>query len=208
MKKKGRWADHYAHRAKMEKWPARSIYKLEEIDNKFRLIKKGHKLLDLGCYPGSWSQYCLQKTGSSGEVIGIDFKKPEHLTTPNFHFIEGDIFYLKFDMNGPLKIADRNLVLSDMAPKTTGMRTTDASRSMELAEKALEISCLVLREKGHFLCKLFENEDINHFKKEILNHFERVFLIRPKAVRKGSREIYILGMDFKSNAGGNNPLFS
>jgi 23S rRNA (uridine2552-2'-O)-methyltransferase len=199
MKKKGLWADHYTDRAKKEKWLARSVYKLEEIDKKYNLIKKGDKILDLGCYPGSWSQYCLQKIGPGGEVVGIDFKKPAKLASPNFRFIEGDILTMNFAKNGPMEITPRHMILSDVAPQTTGMRISDASRSMELAQKALEIACVSLRYKGHFLCKLFENEEINHFKKQISNHFEQVFLIRPRAVRKRSREIYTLGLYFKNN---------
>ena len=199
MKKKGRWADHYTQKAKDEKWLARSVYKLEEIDKKYHLIKKGDRLLDLGCYPGSWSQYCLQKIGRDGEVIGIDLKKPEKLASPNFKFIEGDILRMNFARNGLMGITPRHMILSDMAPQTTGMRISDASRSLELAYKAFEIVCILLRKKGHFLCKLFENEEINHFRKQISNHFEQVFLIRPRAVRKGSREIYTLGLFFKNN---------
>ena len=200
MKKKGRWADHYTQRAKDEKWLARSVCKLEEIDKKYHLINKRHKILDLGCYPGSWSQYCLQKVGPEGEVIGIDLKKPEKLASPNFRFIEGDILMMNFHRNGPMEITPRDMILSDMAPQTSGMRISDASRSLELGQKAFKIACLLLRNKGHFLCKLFENEDINHFRKQISDHFEQVFLIRPKAVRKGSREIYILGLYFKNNS--------
>lgn len=199
MRKKGRWADHYTHQAKKEKWPARSVYKLEEIDSKYHLIKRGDRLLDLGCYPGSWSQYGLQRAGPEGEVIGIDFKRPEHLTSSSFRFIEGDILSMNFNADGPIKMDRRDIVLSDMAPQTTGMRITDASRSMELAHKAFEIAGLVLRKKGHFLCKLFESEEVTHFRKEVAKYFEQVFLIRPRAVRKGSREIYILGLYFRNN---------
>jgi len=199
MKKKGRWADHYTDRAKKEKWLARSVYKLEEIDKKYNLIKKGDKILDLGCYPGSWSQYCLQKIGPGGEVIGVDFKKPEDIRSPNFRFIAADVLSLHLNTDAGLKMDRRDIILSDMAPQTTGMRISDASRSMELAQKALQIACVSLRYKGHFLCKLFENEEINHFKKQISNHFEQVFLIRPRAVRKRSREIYTLGLYFKNN---------
>ena len=199
MKKKGLWADHYTHRAKKENWLARSVYKLEEIDQKYRLITKGARVLDLGCYPGSWSQYCLQKTGAQGEVIGLDFQRPEALTHPNFRFMEGDIFSINFNTDGTNILNKQDIILSDMAPPTTGARVTDASRSMELAQRAFEIARQFLQKKGHFLCKLFESEDVNHFRKEIADHFERVFLIRPRAVRKGSREIYILGLFFKDN---------
>lgn len=194
MKRKGPWADHYTHRARKEKWAARSVYKLEEIDKKYHLIARGDRILDLGCYPGSWSQYCLKKTGLEGEVIGVDFTRPE-FEAPNFRFMKGDILSMDF-IKDQVGMESRDLVLSDMAPPTTGTRTTDASRSLELAQKALAVACIVLRKKGHFLVKLFESEEVNHFRKETAGNFEQVFLIRPRAVRKGSREIYVLGLHF------------
>ena len=193
MKKGNNWNDHYTQRAKEEKWLARSVYKLEEIDKKQKLIKNGDRVMDLGCYPGSWSQYLLKKVGKSGEVIGIDLFIPQKVSASNFTFIKGDI--LNLDTEQLLKDAgETDILLSDMAPKTTGNNVTDCSRSLELANKALEIAIILLKKNGHFLCKVFEGEDFKDFKNKSVKYFEQVRLVRPAAVRKRSKEIYLLGM--------------
>lgn len=193
MKKGNKWKDHYTRRAKEEKWLARSVYKLEEIDRKYRLIKPGNRVVDLGCYPGSWSQYIIKKVGKKGEVTGIDLKIPQGVVAQNFRYIKGDI--LNFNVDRFFLESDKiDLLLSDLAPQTTGNNITDCARSLELANKALEIAVLVLKKGGHFLCKVFEGEDFRDFQNHVLEYFENVRLMRPEAVRKRSREIYLLGL--------------
>ena len=193
MKKGNNWNDHYTQKAKEEKWLARSVYKLEEIDRKHKLIKNGNRVMDLGCYPGSWSQYILKKVGKSGEVIGVDLIIPQKVSASNFTFIKGDILSLE---TGKIlrDTGEMDLLLSDMAPKTTGNNVTDCARSLELANKALEIAVALLKKNGYFLCKVFEGEDFKEFKNQSVKYFEQVKLIRPLAVRKRSREIYLLGI--------------
>ena len=188
------WADHYTRRARVEKWLARSVFKLEEIDRKYKLIRQRDRLLDLGCFPGSWSQYGIKNVGSKGEVVGVDLKKPDRLSAPNFKFIKSDVFVLDRERM-KREINERDLVLSDMAPQTTGIRLADESRSIRLAERALGIALTVLKKKGHFLCKVFEGDDLRPFKEECSRHFDQVRTIRPSAVRKGSREIYLVGLN-------------
>ena len=193
MAKRNKWEDHYTRRARDEKWVARSVYKLEEIDKKFQLIGSGHRLLDLGCYPGSWSQYGLKKVGPKGDVVGVDLKEPERFSAPNFRFIKADV--LTLDIGWLAKETGvRDMVISDLAPPTTGIKLTDTSRSMELAKKALEISLALLKERGHFLSKVFEGEDMKAFGNDVRERFDQMRLIRPSAVRKGSKEIYLLGL--------------
>ena len=192
MSKANKWTDHYTKRAKKENWLARSVYKLEEIDNKFKLIRPGYHILDLGCYPGSWSQYCVKKTGKQGEVVGIDLLNPNQFSAPNFRFIKADILLSDLEKLA-VDIGKRDLVLSDMAPKTTGIHVADTSRSMELVERAYEIALEVLKKNGRFLCKVFEGEDLKAFKNQAAHHFKEFRLLRPKAVRKKSREVYLLG---------------
>ena len=197
MAKRDTWEDHYTRRARSEKWLARSVYKLEEIDKKFKLIRHGHRVLDLGCSPGSWSQYCLKKTGPQGHVAGVDIEGPAALSAPNFRFIEGDI--LELDPKWLAKeIGPRDLVISDMAPQTSGIKVADASRSLELGNRALEIALIVLKKEGHLLCKVFQGEDQKSFKKEFGHCFDQLRLIRPSAVRKKSKEIYFLGLRLKA----------
>ncbi|MBW2608951.1 MAG: RlmE family RNA methyltransferase [Deltaproteobacteria bacterium] len=194
MGKQNRWKDHYTDRAREEKWLARSVYKLEEIDKKHRLIRRGQRLLDLGCYPGSWSQYCIKRVGDRGEVTGIDLKQPDRFSAPNFRFIEADIFHLDTDWLAR-EVGQRDAVISDLAPQTTGVRVADASRSLDLAERALEIALAVLKKNGHFLCKIFEGEDLKAFRDRSHSYFSQMRLIRPSAVRKRSREVYLLGLN-------------
>lgn len=196
MANKIKWADHYSRRAKEDKWLARSVYKLEEIDKKYNLLHKRPLILDLGCYPGSWSQYCIKTIGKKGGVIGIDLKRPDQLYSPIFKFLEADILTSNIEWLAD-QIGQRDLVLSDMAPKTTGVSVADTSRSMELAQKAFEIALTVLKKDGHFLCKVFEGEELRLFRKRFSDYFRYVRLIRPRAIRKRSREIYVLGQEFK-----------
>jgi 23S rRNA (uridine2552-2'-O)-methyltransferase len=190
---KGKWQDHYARRARDEKWLARSVYKLEEIDRRHKLLREGHLLLDLGCYPGSWSQYSSRKIGPRGEVLGIDLKKPDRFSAPNFRFLKADVLDLD-----PVWLANemgrRDVVLSDLAPQTSGIHVADTSRSMRLAKCALAIAVAVLKKRGHFLCKVFEGEDIKELRGEMARHFEAVRTLRPAAVRRTSREVYLLGL--------------
>ena len=195
MKKQNRWKDHYTDRAREEKWLARSIYKLEEIDKKQRLIKRGFRLLDLGCFPGSWSQYCLKKVGKTGEVIGLDIKSPDRINADNFRFIKADILTLDMERLA-LKVGKMDIVISDMAPQTSGIRVADTVRSIALAEKAFEIARAVLKKKGHFLCKIFEGEELKSFRGGVSKYFDQIKLLRPEAVRKRSREVYLLGKGF------------
>lgn len=193
--KQNRWDDHYARLAKKEKWLARSVYKLQEIDNKFKLIHKGNRLLDLGCYPGSWTQYALKMAGNQGEVVGIDLSKPDHRLSSSFRFIQADVMSLKPQWL-TREISPRDVVISDLAPPTTGIGATDTSRSISLARKALEIACVLLKKKGNFVCKILEGEDIKQFKSEVSENFSQVRLFRPKATRKRSREVYLVGQGF------------
>ncbi|MBW2064912.1 MAG: RlmE family RNA methyltransferase [Deltaproteobacteria bacterium] len=195
MKKGNKWQDHFARRAKQEKWLARSVYKLQQIDGKYKLVRKGDRLLDLGCYPGSWSQYLLRAVGSQGEVVGFDLLEPVVLDAPNFRFIKGDALRIEIDWLAK-HVGPRDCVLSDLAPKTTGVRTSDSTRSLELSQRALEIALSLLKEGGNFLCKVFEGEGLKEFRDSLARHFRDVRAVRPAAVRKGSREIYILGLKF------------
>lgn len=188
-----RWDDHYARRARAEKWPARSVYKLQEIDRKCKLIRKGHRLLDLGCYPGSWSQYALKKVGSQGEVVGIDLTRPERLSLHAFRFIQADVLTLDVAWLAD-EVRPRDVVISDLAPQTTGVRETDAARSMLLAQKALQIALALLKTKGNFACKVFEGQELQEFRAETASYFKNTRLIRPQAIRKRSREIYLIGL--------------
>jgi 23S rRNA (uridine2552-2'-O)-methyltransferase len=190
-----RWKDHYTDRAKEENWLARSVYKLEEIDKKYRLIKQGSHILDLGCYPGSWTQFCIKRAGQGGKVIGIDLQKPDRISSPNFRFIQADMLAFKPETL-PRDTGEIDLVISDLAPQTTGNKFADTCGSMALVEKALEIALVVLKKDGHFICKVFEGEDFKPFKDKVSGYFDQTRILRPSAVRKRSREVYLIGLGF------------
>ena len=193
--KGNRWDDHFARRARKEGWLARSVYKLQEIDKKYGLIRKGNRLLDLGCYPGSWSQYGIKKVGPKGDVVGIDLTLPDRLSSPVFSFIQADVHALDLEWLAR-EVGPMDVVISDLAPRTTGIPSTDVSRSMELGRRAYIIALALLRKKGRLLCKVFEGEDLGQLRSEASARFGQLRLLRPKATRKGSREIYLVGLNF------------
>jgi 23S rRNA (uridine2552-2'-O)-methyltransferase len=193
--REGKWQDHYTRRAKAEKWLARSVYKLEEIDKRFRLIRARDDLLDLGCYPGSWSQYSCAKVGPKGSVVGIDLQEPKLSALRHFRFIKADVLALD-PAELRAEIGPRHVVISDLAPRTTGVGVADAARSLRLAGKALSIALHLLKGEGRFLCKAFESEDLGVLRRELSEHFDEVKTAKPAAVRKRSREIYLIARGF------------
>lgn len=190
--------DHFFKKAKKENFAARSVYKLEEIDKKYKILKHGDVVLDLGASPGSWSQYVSQKVGPKGKVLGVDLK-PVEVKLPNAIHIQADLRDLKLEeifaqhgFNPPFDV-----VLSDMAPATTGIRITDQARSMELCELALDIAIRFVKKNGHFVCKLFHSDDFQVLKKQILQHFETFYAVKPEATRSVSKEIFLVGIKRK-----------
>jgi len=190
--------DYYFQKAKKENFAARSVFKLEEIDKRFRIIKPGDKILDLGAAPGSWAQYSSRKIGKSGRILGIDLQ-PIKITLPNAVFIVADML----DVNLVQIMADKGIeapfdvVLSDMAPKTTGIKITDQTRSFELSQLALAIAEKYLRKSGYFVCKLFQGGDFEGYRKKLVSRFERVEILRPQSTRKESKEIFFIGLKFR-----------
>ncbi len=188
-----RVADFWTRKARNEKYPARSIYKLKEIDQKHGLFQPGDRVLDLGAAPGAWLKYTAQRVGQKGLVLGIDLKKIEIGLMANMRFKQVDIFDL--DSAGLMENGLFDLVLSDMAPATTGVKSVDQIRSLELAEKALDISRSVLKNGGGFLVKIFEGPDVKGYFDDLRLVFRSVKRIKPKSSRKFSPEIFGLGLD-------------
>lgn len=195
-KKHGNWNDHYAHRAKKERFPARSVYKLQEIQQKYHLIKKGDRVLDLGCCPGSWLLYAAKLTGNKGHVFGIDLKPVTINLPPHVTSCTGDIF--SFDSFSPSIGNDFNVVMSDMAPSTTGIKNVDSARSFNLSQAALEIAKDVLLPGGAFACKIFQGEDFNQFVNSVKSCFVTCHIFKPKSSRKASKEVYIIAKKKKA----------
>jgi len=184
--------EFYTILAKKSGYPARSVYKLKEIDKKYKIFKKGDRVLDLGCSPGSWLLYISQKIGQQGKVIGVDLEQIKIPQKANIAFTQRNIFDLK-GSDFKNKFA---AVVSDLAPKTSGHQVLDTVKSMGLAEKSFEIAKSVLLLGGNFVCKLFENESTNDFFKKVKNCFAFAKRYRPQAVSKKSKELYIIGQKF------------
>ena len=191
-KSKSKWSDHYTQRAKKEKYPARSVYKLQEIQERYRLIKKGDKVLDLGCSPGSWLLYASEIAGKNGEVVGIDIKDVTISVPANVKVHKADIFSKDEAFSESLGTG-YNVVLSDMAPDTTGNRFVDTVRSFDLCRQALEIARERLAPGGAFLCKIFQGEDFKAFSESVRSSFKKHKIYKPQSSRKASKEIFIIG---------------
>ena len=195
--KKNKWdQDHYTQKAKKDNYPARSVYKLQEIQQKFTLIKKGDKVLDLGCAPGSWLIYAAETSGPKGSAVGIDLKPVTEGLPSNAKAFEGDI------LNLDTSIAEAmgngfNVVLSDMAPATTGMKDVDAMRSFELCSMALNVALERLNPGGNFACKIFQGGPFSEFTGLVKTVFNKHKIFKPDSCRKQSREIFIIGLGKK-----------
>ncbi|GHV56741.1 ribosomal RNA large subunit methyltransferase E [Deltaproteobacteria bacterium] len=197
IKDRSRLDDHYSRQARREGYPARSVYKLEEMDRKYRLFRPGQKVLDLGCAPGSWSLYAAGRVGEGGRVLGLDLKSPagRRPSPPQLIFIQADILAAAPDMVrawGPF-----DLVLSDLAPATTGRREVDQARSLELARAARDWAWALLKPGGHLVFKIFQSPEEAVFIRELQNKFKEINLLKPKATRCSSQEIFGLGLFFR-----------
>lgn len=186
--------DFWTKKAKKERYPARSVYKLQEIDEKFRLIEKNSRILDLGSSPGSWMIYAAKRTGPGGLVAGLDLKNLELKPAPNMHFVKADVY--EFDFSQAPFEQPFDAVMSDMAPSTTGIKNTDQARSVALASHALDIARRLLKPGGWFLVKVFEGPDVAGLMDQIKDGFRLGRRLKPVSSRKISPEIFLLGQDF------------
>lgn len=193
--------DYYFKKAKKEGFAARSVYKLKEAQEKFHFIKKEEKVLDLGAYPGSWTRYASQVVGPKGLVIAVDINPLDKSSmggAENIIAITEDVFQLNMDRLKEIS-PFFHVVLSDMAPKTTGNKMVDQARSIALAERALEIALQVLVPEGSFFCKVFQGSDFPSFLKTVKDSFKEVRIIKPKSSRAESVEIFLLGRERKAS---------
>ncbi len=194
--------DHYFHRAKKEHFLARAVYKLEEIQKRYRLLKPGNRVLDLGAAPGSWLQLTSVVVGAKGRVVGVDIKSIDHSFGDNVIILQRDISEPGFAEELAEKYAPFDVVLSDMAPATSGIRVADSARSALLFEQALELVKATLKSNGNFLAKIFQGSEFHQLLPEVKKAFTSVKVVKPAASRKQSKEVYILAMGFKKTEGG------
>lgn len=185
--------DEYVRRAQKEGYRSRAAYKLQEIDQRYRLLKPGQVVVDLGAAPGSWSQFVQKKLGARGRLWALDLLTMDPL--PGVECLQGD-FAEQSVLDLLLQRLQGNpvdLVISDMAPNITGIALADQARVMALAELAMDFALQVLHEKGVFLVKVFQGSDYTGFLQQMRQQFKEVRSIKPKASRSKSREIYLLG---------------
>ncbi len=195
--------DYYFDKAKASGFKARSIFKLEEIDQSIKIVGPNSIVLDLGCAPGSWLQYVAKKIGPKGAALGIDLTEVKDNFHPNIKTVQDDCFLLTEE-----KIKDYmadvvenfsafDIVLSDMAPKTTGIKHVDQIRSLNLAEKAFEVAQQFLKPGGHVVIKVFGGGEVSRLIGEMKKVFRTVRQMRPKSVRSVSKEFYVVGLHKK-----------
>ncbi len=189
--------DQYVKQSQKDGYRSRAVYKLEELDKKYGLIKPGHTVVDLGAAPGGWSQYATFKIGSKGAVFALDILPIDALA--DVDFIQGD-FREEAVLNQLLeKIGDKkaDLVLSDMAPNMSGVDAVDIPRAMYLTELALELAQTVLTKSGSFVVKVFQGEGFDEYIRQCRSLFNKVMIRKPDASRDRSREVYVLGQGYK-----------
>jgi 23S rRNA (uridine2552-2'-O)-methyltransferase len=186
--------DAFFRKARNEGFAARAVYKLEDIDKRVRLFHAGARVLDLGCRPGSWMQYAVKAVGPHGKVVGVD-RMPLPTPLPGAHVIVADIYTLSDDelLCG---LSAYDIVLSDMAPDTTGIRATDQARSAALVEEALSRAERLLAPIGAFVAKIFQSPDVEKLRKRMGQRFADVRLLKPEASRQQSTELYLVGKNF------------
>lgn len=190
-----RTSDSFSHKARREGYPARSVYKLEEIDRRVRLFRQGQRVLDLGAYPGSWLIYAAKKVGPSGRVFGLDLQDYEGALPKHARFLCAD---LREELPADVQDASPyDVVMSDMAPATTGHRHLDMVRSYELAMIALSVAEQYLKPNGAFVAKIFQGEDYKEAKNRMARTFVETRTLRPKATRKESYEVFLFGRKIK-----------
>ncbi|MDH3578391.1 MAG: 23S rRNA (uridine(2552)-2'-O)-methyltransferase RlmE [Gammaproteobacteria bacterium] len=198
----GSWRDRqerdpYVQQARREGWRSRAVFKLEQIDQKERLLRPDMVCVDLGSAPGGWSQYVSKRLKGRARIVAIDLLPMDPL--PAVEFMQGDfeddaIFRQLLEATGEM---GADLVMSDMAPNISGSKAVDQPRSMALAELALDMARRVLKPKGSFICKVFQGEGFDAFVVDARRSFERVRVMKPKASRAGSREVYLVARNYR-----------
>lgn len=189
--------DPYVKKSQKDGYRSRAVYKLEELDLKYRLLKPGCTIVDLGAAPGGWSQYAAYKIGSKGKIFALDILPMDPL--PDVSFIQGD-FREEVVLNELMALIGEQkatLVLSDMAPNMSGMDAIDQPKAMYLAELALELARDVLAEGGSYVVKVFQGEGFDEYIRQCKDSFAKVMIRKPDASRARSREVYVVAQGFK-----------
>jgi 23S rRNA (uridine2552-2'-O)-methyltransferase len=193
-----RKADFFSRLARSRGFPARSVFKLQEIQDRFRVIPRGARILDIGASPGSWSRYCLQLLGGRGAVVGVDLVPPAFTPAPRdrYRFIQGSIFDREV-LEACREAGPFEVILSDAAPSTAGNRIVDSERSLELAEQVLRIAAVTLLPRGNVVMKLFQGGSEGELLRRLRTLCGRARTFKPGASRKESMEVYLIGFSWR-----------
>ncbi|MFP5257871.1 MAG: RlmE family RNA methyltransferase [Acidobacteriota bacterium] len=196
------YRDHYFNKAKQDNYPARSVYKLQEIEKQSRLLVPGASVLDLGACPGSWTLFAAQKVGPAGRVLSIDLNPVDTAFPGNVTYLLGDMLDPGPDiLDAFARFGPFDVVLSDMAPKTIGHKFTDQARSFELCEAALSVAVARLKPGGAFVVKIFQGPDFQAYQKALRLSFSKVRVVKPKSSRPESKEIFFVATGFHAPVG-------
>lgn len=193
----------YYQRAKREGYRARSAYKLQQINEKYKVLREGDAVADLGCAPGGWSQVLVEIVGTGGFVGGIDLQRTRSI--PGVALMQGDFMKRETRQRFSALLHEKkrnrlDTVVSDMAPDMSGNYELDQVRSVQLAEMALDFAQEHVRTGGNFVCKVFEGADFQEFRNLVRAAFRVVYQFHPPASRKSSSEIYLVAKGFKGRA--------
>jgi 23S rRNA (uridine2552-2'-O)-methyltransferase len=191
-------ADHRTLAAKAQGYPARSVFKLEEIDQRCQLLRPGQRVVDLGSAPGSWSLYAAKRIGEHGRLLSVDLSPITQGFPPHVTVVQGDALQLQSELH--LEFGPYDVVLSDMAPKTTGDKFTNAARSHELFLAALGVAREHSKPGAHFVGKVFMGGDFPAAKAEVTELFQSVRVIKPKGTRDNSVEVFLVGLGRRADA--------
>ncbi len=193
-----RQKDYYTKLARSFGYAARSVYKLKQMNERFRLIKAGSRILDLGAFPGSWSSYALEVLKGRGRVVGVDLQELKSISREkqNWQFIQGDIFSTEL-LERLIELGPFDLILSDTAPATSGNKTVDCERSLEIGERALTIAESVLKKDGQLVIKIFQGGQEKQLLDQLRKKFVKARAFKPDASRKESKELFFLGFKRK-----------
>ncbi|MCK9152292.1 RlmE family RNA methyltransferase [Methanobacterium alcaliphilum] len=190
--------EHYYKSAKKENYRSRASYKILQLDKRFKIIKKGDKIVDLGAAPGGWSQIALEKIEETGMVLGVDLKRIKPFPEENFQFIQGDFTQKEIQDKIMEKIGGRaNVIICDAAPSLSGIKDIDQLRSMDLAENVIKIAKNIMEFRGNLLMKTFQGPGYQELIKKFKKEFKIVKTTKPASSRKASSEMYIIGLGFK-----------
>jgi len=189
--------DPYVQMARRDGWRSRAVYKLEQLLAKEPLLKPGMTCIDLGAAPGGWSQYVTERLQGRARIVALDLLPMDSL--PGVEIVQGDFTEERVLQTLLERLDGRSadLVMSDMAPNISGNKAVDQPRSMYLAELALDFAMKVLCRKGNFICKLFQGEGADAFIVAARSSFERVRVMKPKASRAGSSEVYLVARNYQ-----------